>query len=454
MDQININDLKGNPKNPRTISKHDYEALVNSIKRFGDLSGIVFNRRTGQLVGGHQRIEAFKRMGGDKSVQITERLESPNSKGTVAVGYVFFENEQYAYREVDWDQGTENAANIAANRIQGQFDLDLLAEITFEISQLENGDELLSLTGQTTDEINRLLDSVGAGSNGGEEDDAPEVDEVNPPVSKLGEIYQLGRHRLMCGDSTDFGQVSDLMDGQVAAMVHTDPPYGVAYSGNQNPATKNASNSGSAMEIKNDKLTGAELQNLFYNSMKNAVDVSEDKAAFYIWYATSKSIETLQGIQKAGLETRAYIFWYKVQSSMSAFMSQYIPNYEPLLYCLKNGSTVNWYGDTNETCVWEQQVKMSDRVHPTEKPVALPTRAIKNSSKRGDIVLDLFAGSGSTLIAADKLDRIAYLMELDPKYCDVIRKRYAKHVNATDWHEATPVINKEAVDVPAPTATE
>src|SRR5436853_352297 len=144
MDTKDLNDLKGNPKNPRTISKHDFEALKKSILKFGDLSGVIFNKRTGHLAGGHQRIEAFK-----------------------------------------------------------------------------------ALTGQTEDEIGKLLDMVGAsGESNSEEDEAPEVDNTNPAVSKLGEIYQLGSHRLMCGDATDFGQVSDLFNGQKMDLVYTDPPYG------------------------------------------------------------------------------------------------------------------------------------------------------------------------------------------------------------------------------------
>lgn len=162
METKNLDDLKPNPKNPRTINKHDYEALVKSIKEFGDLSGIVFNTRTQQLVGGHQRTEAFKRMGGEKKVVIQNRFTEPNRQGTVALGFVDFDNEQFSYREVDWDADRESAANIAANRIQGQFDLDLLSQITYEISQSENAAQLMDLTGQTQDEVERLLKMSGA----------------------------------------------------------------------------------------------------------------------------------------------------------------------------------------------------------------------------------------------------------------------------------------------------
>lgn len=168
MNVKNIDELTGDPMNPRQISKEDFEALKKSIKEFGDLSGIVLNVRTGNLVGGHQRIEAFKRLGGEKKVVITQRFDQPDStlpptnKGTIAIGYVDYENEQYSYREVDWSLEKQRSANIAANRIQGQFDLDLLAQVNYEILQAEGGAELLDLTGQREAEINKLMQVVGA----------------------------------------------------------------------------------------------------------------------------------------------------------------------------------------------------------------------------------------------------------------------------------------------------
>lgn len=161
MENKSLKDLKGNAKNPRTINKEDYKNLVQSIKRFGDLSGIVFNIETQQLAGGHQRQKAFAEIGADDIV-ITQRLPEKNSVGTTAVGYVMFNGERYAYREVSWSPEFEKAANVAANRIQGEFDLDLLAEITYEISQAENASDLLNLTGQTEDEIDRLMKMSGA----------------------------------------------------------------------------------------------------------------------------------------------------------------------------------------------------------------------------------------------------------------------------------------------------
>lgn len=184
MEPINIDDLKANPKNPRRISEHDYKALLTSIKTFGDLSGIVKNNRTGQLVGGHQRIQAFKELGGQPV--ITERYPQPNSKGTTAIGYVILEDEKFGYREVDWDADFEMQANVAANKIQGEFDNDLLAQIVYETSQLENGTELNELMGFTEKEAQKLIDSVaGSGEENEDENDDPDkIDNMDFAVTR------------------------------------------------------------------------------------------------------------------------------------------------------------------------------------------------------------------------------------------------------------------------------
>lgn len=157
----NIDDLHADPKNPRRLSKHDGQSLSESISAFGDLAPVVFNVRTQQLVGGHQRVEIFKRFQVERHVTITERFEQPDEVGTVALGFIIIGTKRFAYREVDWPESKQKAANIAANRIQGEFDQDLLAQVNYEISQLENGDELLRQTGQHVDEINNSMRLIG-----------------------------------------------------------------------------------------------------------------------------------------------------------------------------------------------------------------------------------------------------------------------------------------------------
>lgn len=158
MDTKNIDDLHADPRNPRTMSDHDGNALKESINKFGDLSCIVFNIRTQQLVGGHQRLAIMKQLPAERRVMLTEKFENPDEVGTVAIGYVYIGNKQFAYREVDWDENTQHAANIAANRIQGEFNLDMLAELNYELN--EGSPDLLALTGQTDKEITQLLSMV------------------------------------------------------------------------------------------------------------------------------------------------------------------------------------------------------------------------------------------------------------------------------------------------------
>lgn len=154
-----VDDLQGDPKNPRTISRQDFEALKQSIARFGDLSGVILNVTTNELVGGHQRVEAFKALGKNAQVEIAQRLEAPSKVGTVAIGFVVIDGERYGYREVQWDKPTQQAANIAANRISGEFDVQVLAEVTYEIQQANP--DLVHLTGQTEKEVQKLMESIG-----------------------------------------------------------------------------------------------------------------------------------------------------------------------------------------------------------------------------------------------------------------------------------------------------
>jgi DNA modification methylase len=208
------------------------------------------------------------------------------------------------------------------------------------------------------------------------------------------------------------------MNGEKADMVHTDPPYGVSYEGGHNKKKRKG--------IENDTLQGDNLTDLFYDSLLNADLFSKDTAAFYIWYASGKSVETFASFKNLNLKLRAVIQWYKVHSGLGAFMSQYIPNCEPCMYAHKEGHSPQWFGASDEKTVWELQRKGVSEFHPTQKPIELPERAIKNSSKLNDIILDLFCGGGSTMVASHQLKRKCYGMELDPKYCQVIVDRMRK----------------------------
>ncbi len=441
MDSKSLEDIKGNPKNPRTISKQDFDALKQSILKFGDLSGMIYNVRTERLAGGHQRREAFRAMSGDKQIIITQRFDTPTPQGTSAIGYVQFNGEQYPYREVDWDEGTELAANIAANRISGEFDLDLLAQVNYEISQMENAEELLGLTGQTEDEINKLLDMVGAnGESDPSEDEAPEVDEVNPAVSKLGEIYQLGSHRLMCGDATKAADVALLMDGAKADISFTSPPYNASKNSHLNGEVSGFDDK---YKTHDDAMSDDDYLVLLECSTMNALEKSD--YTFVNLQLLTHNRQPLMRFQTAMTDyLKDILIWVKSTAPPNIVKGAFNTRWEYVFAFSKDNKTrgfpADWQGKYPNIIETENN-SGNDYAedHKAGYPIAFPSWII-SKLKFASIVIDLFGGTGTTLIACEQLNRICYMMELDPKYCDVIRKRYAKHINQEDWIAATPMI--------------
>ena len=247
-----------------------------------------------------------------------------------------------------------------------------------------------------------------------DDDEAPEPELDEPAVSKLGEVYQLGRHLLMCGDSTDPNDVEKLMAGAKADLVVTDPPYNVDYQGGTS----------SKLKIDNDNMEEGNFREFLvaaFNTMKNAL---KDGGAFYIWYASS-SVYSFQGAcDDVGLEVHQELIWNK--NSLVLSRQDYQWKHEPCLYGWKAGGGHAWYNDRKQSTVIDCKRPTRSEEHPTMKPVELFEYLIKNSSKADDIVLDLFGGSGTTIIASQKQKRVARVMELDPHYCDVIRKRWTK----------------------------
>ena len=254
------------------------------------------------------------------------------------------------------------------------------------------------------------------------DDDVPEVEEK--AVSKRGEMYELGNSILMCGDSTNAEDVARLMGGAKADMCVTDPPYNVSYTGGMQIKDGHIQSNGKKM-IKNDEMDYENFYNFLYDAYTSIKENTKQKSAIYIFYAHSQSRAFLNAFYDVGLKQRSIIIWHKTSGGFGDFMAQYMNAYEPCIYG-SNGESVNWYGASNEKTVWDMDKEKKCDLHPTMKPVAVISRAIQNSSKKGDIILDVFGGSGTTLIASESLGRKARLMELDPHYCDVIRKRYTK----------------------------
>lgn len=252
------------------------------------------------------------------------------------------------------------------------------------------------------------------------EDDVPET--PAEPKTKLGDLYALGEHRLICGDSTDVNVIGRLKGGQLADMVFTDPPYGVSYSGGFR-IKNGAIESNEREKIKNDSLGYDELYTFLMDAFRMMKHNTRPKSALYVFYGHAQTREFLNAFHDVGLKQRSIIIWHKTGGGFGDFMSQYMNAYEPCIYG-SNGDTVNWYGATNEKTVWDMDKEKKCDLHPTMKPVALVARAVGNSSKPSDSVLDIFGGSGSTLIACEQLNRKCFMCELEPKYCDVIIERW------------------------------
>jgi len=242
----------------------------------------------------------------------------------------------------------------------------------------------------------------------------PEIKEN--AVSQYGEIYELGNSILMCGDSTSLEDIERLMGTDKADMVFTDPPYGVDYNGGViHGNTINVNH-------KRDKLINDDNADIYSAFLKNIQSIITN-GAIYIFYATKYSYEVIKAVKENSINLMAIIAWVKINTGYADMNSHYKNKYEPCLYC-KIGDKTNFIGESNENTVWEIKKDRLNDLHPTQKPVELPYRAIKNHN--AEIIADLFGGSGSTLIAAEKLNRKARIMELDPHYCDVIRRRWTK----------------------------
>lgn len=383
--------------NSRLHSDAQVAQLAASIREFGFTNPVLIDQDK-NLIAGHGRVMAARKLG------------LASVPAIVVTGL---------------DERKRRALVIADNKLamNATWDDEVLKN---ELSDLAG--DFGELMGFSEEELAAMLQEATQIEDGLTDEDAV-PDLAGEPVTKPGDVWLLGKHRLMCGDSTSIDAVDTLMDGNKADMLFTDPPYGVAYEGGHNTKKRT--------QIKNDALEGENLTGLFYGALSVAHIVTHDHAAFYVWYASGKSVETFAALSELPLKLRAIIQWYKVRSGLGAFMSQYIPNCEPCIYAYKNGSSPQWFGPTDEKTVWELKKEQRNDFHPTQKPIELPERAINNSSKKGQIILDLFGGSGSTMIACEKTNRQARLMELDPKYVDVIVKRWQDFTGKKATHAET-----------------
>ena len=388
IEKKNTADLLPADYNPRKDLKPgdaEYEKLKRSIEQFGYVEPVIWNQTTGRVVGGHQRLKVLMDMG------MTE------------VDCVV----------VAMDEEKEKALNIALNKISGDWDKDKLALL---IADLQGADFDVSLTGFEPAEIDALFKDTL--KDGVKDDDFNVGAELaQPTMTKPGDVWTLGRHRLICGDSTKAETYDLLMGGTKANLVITDPPYNVNYEG-------------SAGKIKNDNMADEAFYNFLLDAYTQMHSAMADDASIYVFHADTEGLNFRRAFADAGFYLSGCCIWKK--QSLVLGRSPYQWQHEPCLYGWKKNGKHQWYTGRKETTIWEFDKPKKNGDHPTMKPIPLLAYPIMNSSMSNSVVLAPFGGSGSTLIACEQTDRICYTVELDEKFCDVIVKRYIEQVGGSD----------------------
>lgn len=407
MQRISLSQLQTNngqipevPANPRTINKDDYAKLLKSLEEDPEflehkpLHVYPLDKKY-IVLGGNMRLRALKELG-HKDVPVT--IYKPETPPEVLRSRVMKDNAEY-----------------------GKWDFDLIAN---EWSDDPIGDWGIDLPDDWMQEEPKV-----------EEDEAPEVSD-EPAKSKLGELYQLGRHRVMCGSSIEEDVVDKLFGATKIDLYLTDPPYNVNYTGK----TKDA------LKIDNDSMDDLEFQAFLTDANRRADEHMKEGAAFYIFHADSEGYNFRASVKEVGWMLKQCLIW--VKQSMVMGRQDYQWQHEPILYGWKSGASHSWYSDRKQTTVLNFDRPSRSTEHPTMKPINILAYLISNSSKAGDIVYDAFSGSGSGLIACEQTDRTFYGCEVDPRFVDVIRKRYAKFVQPDNelpenWEELTAPIESK-----------
>ncbi len=367
-------------RNSRTHSPGQVAQIAASIREFGWTNPVLIDGENG-IIAGHGRVLAARKL----SLDEVPVIELSHMSETQKRAYIIADNK--LAEQAGWDAELL-ALELGALKDEG-FDLDLLG---FEPSELGDLLELPAKSGLTDD------------------DETPEPPAV--PVSQPGDVWRLGPHRLMCGDSVRLDHVTQLMDGHKADLIVTDPPYNVAYEGG----------TADKLTIQNDSMSADAFYQFLLDAYTAMFAAAKDGAGLYVFHADSEGVNFRKAMTDAGFKLAQCCVW--VKQSLVMGRQDYHWQHEPVLYGWKPTGAHRWYSDRKQTTVWHFDRPSRNDVHPTMKPVALIEYPITNSSRGGDVVLDLFGGSGSTLIACEKTGRHARLMELDPRYCDVIIRRW------------------------------
>ena len=383
-----VDSLKPAAYNPRKKLKKgdkEYEKIKKSIVEFGYVDPIIVNF-DGTVIGGHQRLTVLSDLGYKEVQCVQVRIE---------------------------DENKVKALNVALNKITGAWNEELLADLMVD---LQDADFNLDLTGFEAPEIDQLFSKV---HNKEVKEDDFDVDGelTKPTISKQGDIWHLGKHRVICGDSTKPETYQLLLGDKKANLIVTDPPY-------------NVNVEETAGKIKNDDMSDADFYQFLFNMFVNVEQSMEDDASIYVFHADTEGLNFRRAFKDAGFYLSGCCIWKK--NALVLGRSPYQWQHEPVLYGWKQKGKHQWFSDRKQTTIWEYDRPKSSKEHPTMKPVQLMAYPIQNSSMRGTLILDPFLGSGSTLIAADQTGRICYGIELDEKFVDVIVKRYMEATEKTD----------------------
>jgi len=381
-----INPAEYNPRKDLKPGDPAYEKLKRSMTEFGYVEPIIWNEETGNIVGGHQRYKVLVAEGHTEVECVIVKMTAEREK----------------------------ALNVALNKVTGDWEFEALADL---IKDLEAQDFDVTLTGFDAAEIEDLFSQV-------HDKDANDDDyDVNKALEeaafvKPGDVWLLGRHRLLCGDATKPEDVEKLMDGKKANLVLTDPPYNVDFE------------SASGLKIQNDKQDNDTFYSFLLAAFKNMAEHTAPGGSIYVFHADTEGLNFRKAFIEAGFHLSGVCIWKK--NSLVLGRSPYNWIHEPILFGWLRGGKHKWFTGRSETTVWNYDKPKKNGEHPTMKPVPLLCYPIKNSSQVNGIVMDLFGGSGSTLIACEQIDRIAYTLELDPKYATVIVKRYIEQAGTDD----------------------
>ena len=371
-------------RNPRTHSEAQIAQIAASIAEFGFNNPILVDTKAG-IIAGHGRLLAARKLGlKEVPVIVLDHLTEAQKRA-----YIIADNQ------------------LALN---AGWDDELLG---IELASLQQEDFDLSLIGFEDEELARLLAAQDAVAGLTDEDAVPELPTM--PVCVTGELWILGTHKLLVGDATNHADVAKLLGGEAADLVFTDPPYNVDYEGYTEERLK----------IKGDLMSDAEFKQFLEAAFRSYQTVVKPGASLYVCHSSSWQREFQNALEAAGFELRCQIIWAK--NTFAWGFGRYKFQHEPIFYAHLAGQKDPWYGDKSQSTLWEEKKPAANRIHPTAKPVELVERALLNSSKAGAIVVDLFGGSGSTLIGCERRGRKARLMEIDPKYADCIVRRYQEY---------------------------